>query len=100
MPDRCWSVLSAERSAASIARALPSRRISIVPASTRSPSRDQLLDLHVAVERAEEGGGDVQPGDDDRLAAFISAVKRASAAIVAADVTSPPAAEILGEHAA
>ena len=29
----------------------------------------ELIDLHVGIERAEEGGGDVEAGDDDRLAA-------------------------------
>ena len=44
---------------------------------------DAQLDLDLRIERAEERGGDLQPGGDDRFAAFISAVKRASAAIVA-----------------
>ena len=70
MPDRCCSVFSADRSAASIARALPSRRISTRSGVDASPSLDELLDPHVAVQRAEESDRNVQPGDGDRLAAI------------------------------
>ena len=99
MPDRCCSVLSADRSAASIARALPSSRISTVPAADAVAVVDQLLDPDVAVERAEEGGGDLQPGDDDRLAAVhlggearVGGDRR-----VRRDVAAR--AQILGQHA-
>ena len=101
MPDKCWSVLSAERSAASIARALPSRRISTAPASTRSPSLAQQLDPHV---------GDRAPGRTRRRC---RARRRRSAARAVhlrgearvrgdrrlrRDVAAR--AEILGQHAA
>ena len=39
------------------------------PASTPGAVLDQPLDLHLGIERAEEGFGDRQAGDDDRLAA-------------------------------
>ena len=42
IPDMCWSVLSALRSADSIARASPCKRISTVPAGTASPSRTSV----------------------------------------------------------
>ena len=62
-PDRCWSVLSADRSAVSIARALPARRISDGAVLDAIAVLRQLLDRDIGIERAEESRGDVQAGD-------------------------------------
>ena len=91
MPDKCWSVLSAERSAVSIARALPARRISTVPAATCVAIRDQRVDRR----RRDRAGGKRPrrsrcPATTIGSRQFIAAVKRASAGMVAAEVTSPP----------
>ena len=69
MPERCWTVFKALRSAVSRARALPETRISAVPGATRSPSVASISISHPGVEVAEEGGGQRQAGDGDRLAA-------------------------------
>ncbi len=100
IPDRCWSVLSADRSAASIARALPSSLSRTEPAATASPSLGQPLDPNFPIHRAEEGNGDVQSGDDDRLAAIhlggeagVGVDRRLGRDVAAL-------AEILGQHPA
>jgi hypothetical protein len=62
-------MLSAERSAVSIARALPRRPQQVGARRDALAVLGEPLDLDLRVERAEEGLGDRQPGDDDRLAA-------------------------------
>ena len=70
MPDRCWSVLSAERSAVSIARGIASIRISTVPAGAGSPSSTRSVRPTSRVEAPEKSLRDVEAGDHDRLAAI------------------------------
>jgi hypothetical protein len=98
IPDRCWSVLSAERSAASIARALPSIRINTVPAATVAVG-DAALDPHFASSARKKSAARSSPATTIGSRQFIVAAKRAEASIVARLVTSPPRPEILGQHA-
>src|SRR6185369_9145547 len=90
MPDKCWSVLSAERSAASIARALPSRRISTVPTWALAPSSINCSILTFPSIARKNPAAISSPATMISWRAFISAVNRASSAIVAFEVTSPP----------
>ncbi len=90
MPDRCCTVLSALRSAASIARALPSRRSSTVPAATRSPSLAQRSIRTSPSSARKKAMAISSPASVIGSRQFIVASKRASGSIVARLVTSPP----------
>ena len=54
------------------------------------PVGDELLDRDVRIQRPEESPAIPSPATTIGSRQFISAVKRAAAGIVAADVTSPP----------
>src|SRR5258705_6854141 len=90
MPDKCWSVLSAERSAASMARALPSSRINTPRASIRSPSLASSAISTSASSAWNIAAAISSPATVIGSRAMIAAVNCPSARIVAAEVTSPP----------
>ena len=91
MPDRCCSVLSADRSAASIARALPSRRMQHRARRDRCRRRSTSCSIRTSRSSARKKAAAMSsPATTIGSRQFISAVKRASASIVALDVTSPP----------
>ena len=68
MPERCWTVFRALRSAVSMARALPSSRIRFGPRSDAFAVRDQKLYSHFRIQRAKEGFGHAETGNLYRIA--------------------------------
>src|SRR4051812_24647879 len=89
MPDRCWTVLSAERSAVSIARALPSSRIRSVPAATWSPSSTSRS-IRTSGSSARKNASAIgSPATVIASRLSITPVKCASAGMTAVEVISP-----------
>ena len=90
MPERCWTVLSAERSAVSMARALPLSRIRSLPAGTCAPSSARIS-ISIAGSSARKNAAAIgSPATTIASRLSITPEKRASAGITLSLVTSCP----------
>jgi hypothetical protein len=92
MPVRCCTVLSADRSAVSSARALPESRIRSVPAETCSPSPTSISISTSGSSARKKASASGRPATVTASRLSITPVKRASAGITLSDVTSRPPA--------
>ena len=76
MPERCWTVFRALRSAVSMARALPFQPHQVGPRGALA-FLDEDIDSHVRIERAEERFGHGRPATSIASRASMTPEKRA-----------------------
>ena len=90
MPERCWTVFKALRSAVSMARALPSSRIRSVPGATRSPSSTSRSIVMSGSRWRKKASAIGRPATVIGSRESITPEKRASAGMTLSEVTSRP----------
>src|SRR5690606_17002918 len=90
MPERCWTTFSALRSAVSIARALPDKRINRLAAGTGRPSSTSSSISIAGSSARKNAAATGKPATTMASRLSITPEKRASAGITLSDVTSCP----------
>ena len=90
MPERCWTVFRALRSAVSMARALPSSRIRSVPAATLSPSATRSSILISGSSARKKASATPRPATSIVSRVSMTPAKRAPTGITLSLVTSRP----------
>src|SRR5688572_9601626 len=90
MPERCWMVFSALRSAVSIARALPSSRIRSEPGGTCAPSSTSISIRMSASSARKNAAATGNPHTTIASRLSITPENRASGGITLSEVTSCP----------